>query len=1116
VWKKIFFGQITGMRVAYLLGPAIFLAFTLHSVTYTVDTSGDASVALGGVQTGAQSGNLRYVINAINADSISTANTYTIQFGLGAGQETITLQGILPPLNMFNANTLVIDGSNNATGGSMVPITIHGNNLYRGLFAQSGDIQIQNLTIQNCKAQGGTGSGGGGGIGGGLFVNAAQTTLTQVTIQSNNATGGTGTGAEGQGGGGLGGNGGTSNVASSTFHTGGGGGGFSGNGGSAVGSGNTTPGAGGGGGGGSLGSGVGGAGGLFGGGGGSGVGLTGGSGGIGGGAGGSGAVDSLGNGGGGGGADGAVGANGGFGGGGGFSGGVGGIGAGSEGGGGGGLGGGVFINNTGTLILSNGCSVNLNSVTAGTGAAAQNGAAVGANYFVREGGTLNFAPTTGTMTVSQVIADSSRQSIPSGMSYTPGTLGSGGAVTKSEAGTLVLSAVNTYSGGTIVSGGTLSIGSETNIGGSTASLTLQSGTLLTTGAVTTSGAVDVTGSFDINASGGAVTFTDTMSGSDGAVLSSSGNLSLNTIQVASGTFTISGNLTGTQPLTKTGSGSLVLTGTNSYNGNTTVSAGFLEVDGSLTASSTTVSSWATLSGTGTVQAIHVLSGGTVSPGTPLSVLSGSSVIFDSGALFGVVIDPTSASRLHITGGATLAGSVTVSPEAGNYSALHRYLILDAGSISGSFSSVSSTNPGFIVYLSQIGNDIYLFAQSPDVFTSGLTGNALRIAEYLNSGAPLSVLLLFEDFNQSQIKSTMDAISPSSNGSAVFTSQYTLLSVSRLLSSHINDRRNLKSACRINGTGSSPLCMFRKGTPETVAPECAASDSMIPDRIFGKESSRAQFVIWAAGLGEKIRQDGSNQNPSIHFDSAASLIGFDYLGYDRKNLVGSAVGYAYTRYKQGEDKGNGHVNYFYGSIYANLVIDSFYISPALWLSYDPIDNTRRISFTGFSKDAKADIPLWQAVPHLELGYIWNRTGFGMTPFTVFDWVESFESKYVETGASPFNARKKSRTSALVRSETGLKFLETWEHEKFTLLLTEQASYVFIHPVHSGKFETSFVGIPGQMSLATLNQTMNLGAIGLDMTFSLGRQRLLTLSLGYNGEFGSSYISNELSLILSRDF
>jgi hypothetical protein len=61
-------------------------------------------------------------------------------------------------INLKGADTLTING---------VGVAVNGAGAYRGLFAYSGNLLIENLTIENAVAKGGA---GGAGVGGGLFV----------------------------------------------------------------------------------------------------------------------------------------------------------------------------------------------------------------------------------------------------------------------------------------------------------------------------------------------------------------------------------------------------------------------------------------------------------------------------------------------------------------------------------------------------------------------------------------------------------------------------------------------------------------------------------------------------------------------------------------------------------------------------------------------------------------------------------------------------------------------------------------------------------------------------------------------------------------------------------
>jgi hypothetical protein len=107
-----------------------------------------------------------------------------------------------------------IDGDSN--NDDLRDITIDGNHASRIFFVLSGDLTLEDLTLQNGRATGGAGGnagGGGMGAGGAVFVNAGTATILDVAFSANTATGGAGGGVGGYytgggGGGGLGGSGG--------------------------------------------------------------------------------------------------------------------------------------------------------------------------------------------------------------------------------------------------------------------------------------------------------------------------------------------------------------------------------------------------------------------------------------------------------------------------------------------------------------------------------------------------------------------------------------------------------------------------------------------------------------------------------------------------------------------------------------------------------------------------------------------------------------------------------------------------------------------------------------------------------------------------------------------
>ncbi len=441
------------------------------SVVITSDNHGGTDISSGFVVNSAADLNAAIAaIDAASADAPAGAN-FTIRFG-----SSFTLSSQIDAIDLANGATLTVVG-----GG----FTLNGGNAYNGFFVESGAVTIDNLSVKDAVAQGGSGGaaafgagGGGAGLGGGLFVaSGANVTLNGVNFVDDQAIGGSGGNFKSAyspaygfplgGGGGLGGNGGLSGggiglgasggtetaggqgIAVGAAAGGGNSGGLDGGGGGVGSSGfSNDTGAGGGIGGKYNNYATGGAGGFGGGGGG---GDVGGAGGFGGGGGGGGIAGDGGFGGGGG--------NGATGGGqGGFGGGVGYVGRASHGAGGGGLGagGGVFVQQGGTLTIGAGNiyggSVQRGAAGAGyDGRNGQVGSAYGSGIFIQGNETISFAPALGqTLTISDIIADQS------GSGGTGANAGSG-AVLMDGAGTLVLDADNTFTGGITLDSGTVEL-----------------------------------------------------------------------------------------------------------------------------------------------------------------------------------------------------------------------------------------------------------------------------------------------------------------------------------------------------------------------------------------------------------------------------------------------------------------------------------------------------------------------------------------------------------------------------------------------------------------------------------------------------------------------------------
>jgi autotransporter-associated beta strand protein len=145
---------------------------------------------------------------------------------------------------------------------------------------------------------------------------------------------------------------------------------------------------------------------------------------------------------------------------------------------------------------------------------------------------------------------------------------------------------------------------------------------------------------------------------------------------------------------KQGAGKLVLTGTHSYTGVTTVSAGTLLVNGIIGASPVTVTV-GTLGGNGLIKGpVTIQSGGRLAPGISIGVLTISNALNLSGI---TVMELNAAARTNdlVRGltSVTYGGTLTLSNLAGTITASHAFKLFSANSYRGGFAALTPVSPG---------------------------------------------------------------------------------------------------------------------------------------------------------------------------------------------------------------------------------------------------------------------------------------------------------------------------------------------------------------------------------------------------------------------------------------
>lgn len=240
-------------------------------------------------------------------------------------------------------------------------------------------------------------------------------------------------------------------------------------------------------------------------------------------------------------------------------------------------------------------------------------------------------------------------------------------------------------------------------------------------------------------------------------------------------------MSGSVAVNHIGAGVTTLTADHTYTGPTTISAGALLVEGSLTNTEVTVASGGTLGGSGIINgAVTVQSGGVLAPGSSPGVLNLGSLLLDPGSTTRIEINGTTPGTEHdqivVAGNATLDGTLELvlgySPVAGS-----TFTLIEAGD----FTLAGDAALGFAEITSNLGAalqtlvdidattfNIILEILQLDYAPFALTPNQRAVAENLDtfatSGQLPGLFNALNALNDDQLRAAFDQLGAAQLGS----------------------------------------------------------------------------------------------------------------------------------------------------------------------------------------------------------------------------------------------------------------------------------------------------------------------------------------------------------------
>ncbi|WP_371348862.1 autotransporter-associated beta strand repeat-containing protein [Ancylobacter sp. IITR112] len=601
-----------------------------------------------------------------------------------------------------------------------------------------------------------------------------------------------------------------------------------------------------------------------------------------------------------------------------------------------------------------------------------------------------------------------------------GEISGSGALVQAGSGTLYLTGANTYSGGTTITGGTLRVDAVSAIG--SGGLTIgEAGTFRASGSFTLGRSVVLEGT-----------------------ASTAGTLEVDAAQ----TLTLSGVISGESGLTKTGDGLLILTGTNTFTGVTTISAGTLQIGDGGTAGSIvgdvvnnaslvfnrsdtyaftgaiTGSGAVTFTGGGTVLFSAPYTGAVTVEDTVVQLVAGSSTaspftLNDGGVLGGTA----SIGALNVNSGGTVApgyspGTLTVNgPVSFNAGSVYRVDV----TVAGEHDLITASGP--VTLSSEAGVEVVAAAgRYPSTSTitilstsSTLTGTfgsvtsdfAFLAPELTYDAQNVYLTLVYNGFNfidyahtpnQANVAVAAQALG---KGNAVYEAIFALPEAAVAPALDQLSGEIYASAQTVIQQQSIYLrdAVGTRLRQSLTAPSAGALSyaAQAAGPATAQLGQGLTPTLWAQGFGSWGEVSGNANAASVDSTVGGVFGGIDVAVSDNVRL-GLIGGYSRTSFDVDARSSSGSMSNYDIGLYAGAQFDALALRGGASYTWHDIAVSRSVSFPGNYGANDGDYTLGTTQLFGEIGYDMSAGAYAFEPFIGLAYVNISGASFSEDGAT----------------------------------------------------------------------------------------------------------------------
>jgi outer membrane autotransporter protein len=642
-----------------------------------------------------------------------------------------------------------------------------------------------------------------------------------------------------------------------------------------------------------------------------------------------------------------------------------------------------------------------------------------------------------------------------------------GAVSQVGSGTTVLTAANSYNGGTAINGGTLQISSDVNLGDAAGGLSFDGGTLHTTADISNSRSIAFVG--------------------DGTLATDAGT-----------TLTLGGRLSGTGAFAKTGDGTVVLTGDGSgYTGATMVSDGALIVNGSIAGSSVGVQSGATLAGNGSVGTTTVLAGGTIAPGNNSigTLRVNGAFAQNAGSTYQVQVDPNSnvSDMIAVVGAASLANGAVLNVSKGtpgNYQPGTLYTVLSAANgVSGTYQLNGATVSAYLSLTdSYDANHAYLTViQTRSIGDPATTPNQTVTAggvASLPSGNPVATDVLNSP-TDAAARTAFDQLS----GEIHASEKTAAIEDSHFVRDAAVDRIR-EAFCAVGATAvDRKLVVTQTGFAQDPREQKPGAS--------GCAAGADRFTVWGQVFGSWGRTRGNGNADSLDHDTGGFFTGIDAPIFDSWR-AGILTGYGRSDFNVNSRASSGSSDDYYAGLYDGTQWGALGLRTGLTYTTQDIRTGRSDFFPGVAGSVSAGYNAATMQIFGDLGYKVDVGSIAFEPFANFAYVKLHTNGFSEQGGAVALTSRGGDTDTSfstlgLRGSTGFVVFGTMSATARGSLGWRRA-FGDITPV-------SVVSLAGGNAFSIAGVPIAVDEAVAEAGFDLHVSSQTTIGLSYSGQFGS---------------